>query len=97
VVMSNMDEFAQKLKSIADQSKLRELAAVFEHSRSFIDSNWEKLLKQYPNCWIAVYKEQVLATDKDLQNLVGIIRKTGIRLEHVAVELLTSEKPPILL
>lgn len=97
MVMSGMDEFAQKLKSIAGQSKLRESAAVFERSRSFIDSNWEELLKQCPNCWVAVYKEQVLATDKDIQNLVRIIRKSGVRLEHVAVELLTSEKNPILL
>lgn len=97
MVTDSSDEFVQKLKSLADQSKLGKSAAVFERSRSFIDSNWEELLKQSPDCWVAVYKEQVLATDKDLQNLVGIIRKSGIRLEHVAVELLTSEKNPILL
>jgi len=95
--MDSRDEFVQKLKSIADQSKLHESAAVFERSRSFIDSNWEELLKQCSDCWVAVYKEQVLAADKDLQNLVSIIRKSGIRLEHIAVELLTSEKNPILL
>ncbi len=92
-----LDEFAQQLKIIAEQSKLTESAAAFEQSRLYIDSNRDKLLKQYPNRWIAVHKEKVLATDKDLQNLVGIIRKSGVRLEHVAVELLTSEKTPILL
>lgn len=95
--MTSMDEFAQKLKSIADQSRLHESAAVFERSRSFIDANWEELLKQCPNCWVAVYEKQVLATDKDLQNLINTIRKSGKRLEHVAVELLTSERNPILL
>ncbi len=95
--MDSVDVFAQKLKSIADKSKLRESAAVFERSRSFIDSNREELLKQCPDCWVAVYKEQVLATDKDLHNLINTIRKSGKRLEHIAVELLTSEKNPILL
>jgi len=95
--MRRLDEFAQQLKTITEQSKLAESVAVFEQSRSYIDSNRDKLLKQYPNRWIAVHKEKVLATDKDLQNLVGIIRKSGVRLEHVAVELLTSEKTPILL
>ena len=93
--MESMDEFVQKLKSIANQSKLRESAAVFERSRSFIDSNREELLKQCPDCWVAVYKEQVLATDKQLQNLINTIRKSGKRLEHIAVELLTSERNPI--
>lgn len=93
--MESMDEFVQKLKSIANQSKLRESAAVFERSRSFIDSNREELLKQCPDCWVAVYKEQVLATDKELQNLINTIRKSGKRLEHIAVELLTSERNPI--
>jgi len=95
--MSSMDEFARKLKSIADQSKLHEAAAVFEHSRSYIDSNRGKLLKQYPNCWIAVHKEQVLAADKDLRSLIGTVRRSGTHLEQVAVELLASEEAPILL
>ena len=92
-----LDEFAQQLKAITEQSKLVESVAVFEQSRSYIDSNREKLLKQYPNRWIAVHKGKVLATDRDLQNLVVTIRKGSVRLEHVAVELLTSEKTPILL
>jgi hypothetical protein len=92
-----MDKFAQKLKTIADQSNLTELAVVFEQSRSYIDSNREKLLKQYPNRWIAVHKEKVLTSDKDLRNLIGTLRKSGTHLEQVAVELLTSEKTPILL
>ena len=95
--MRRLDKFAQQLKTITEQSNLAELATVFEQSQSYIDSNREKLLKQYPNHWIAVNKEKVLATDKDLQNLVIVIRKSGVRLEHVAVELLTNEKTPILL
>ena len=95
--MSSVDEFARKLKGIADQSRLYEAAAVFEHSRSYIDSNRGKLLKQYPNCWIAVHKEQVLAADKDLRSLIGTVRRSGTHLEQVAVELLASEETPILL
>ena len=95
--MTSMDKFAQKLKGIADQSKLHEAAAVFEHSRSYIDSNREKLLKRYPNCWIAVHEEQVLVADKDLRRLIATVRRSGTHLEQVAVELLTSEESPILL
>jgi len=92
-----MDEFTRKLKGIAGQSELREAATAFERSWSYIDSNREKLLKRYPNYWIAVHKEQVLAADKDLRNLIGTIRRSGAQLEQIAVELLTSEETPILL
>lgn len=95
--MRRLDELAQQLKTIAEQSKLTESAAVLEQSRSYIDSNREKLLKQYPNRWIAVHKEKVLASDKNLRNLIGALRKSGAPLEQVAVELLVNEKPPILL
>ena len=97
MVMSRLDELAQQLKTIAEQSNLTESAVVFEQSRSYIDSNREKLLKQYPNRWIAVHKEKVLAADKNLRNLIGALRKSGTPLEQVAVELLVNEKTPILL
>lgn len=95
--MSKLDELTQQLKTIAEQSKLTESVTVFEQSRSYIDSNREKLLKQYPDRWIAVYKKKVLAASKDLRNLIGTIRKSDTPLEHVAVELLVNEKAPILL
>lgn len=95
--MKRLDEFAQQLKVIAEQSKLVESVAVLEQSRAYIDSNREKLLKQYPNRWIAVHKEKVLDADKDLRNLIGALRKSDTPLEQVAVELLISEEIPIVL
>ena len=95
--MGSVDEFERKLRDITNQVKLHEAAAIFDHSRSYIDSNREKLLKQYPNCWVAVHEEQVLAADRDLRALIGVIRRSGKCLEQVAVELLTSEDTPILL
>jgi hypothetical protein len=97
VVMSTLDELTKQLKTIAEQNKLNESAVVFEESRSYIDSNREKLSKQYPNCWIAVHKKKVLAANSNLRNLIVILRKSGTPLEQVAVELLANEKTPILL
>lgn len=97
MVMRTLDELTQQLKTIAERNKLTESAVVFEQSRSYIDSNREKLLKRYPNRWIAIHKEKVLAADKDLRNLISALRKSGTPLEQVAVELLTNEKTPVLL
>lgn len=95
--MRKLDKLAQQLKTIAEQSGVTESAAVFEQSQSFIDSNREKLLKQYSNCWIAVHKKKVLAANKDLRKLIVTLRKSDMPLEHMAVELLVNEKNPILL
>lgn len=95
--MNKLVELRQQLKTITEQSGLTESATVFEQSRSYIDSNREKLLKQYPNRWIAVHKKKVLATNKDLRKLTVALRKSGTPLEQVAVELLVNEKNPILL
>lgn len=90
-----MDELAQRLTSVVDRTSLREAAEMFSQSRSFIDSNQAKLFGQYRDCWIAVYKDRVIASDKDLRKLVNLVRKSGVPLEHVAVELLKSERHPI--
>jgi hypothetical protein len=95
--MSKLGELRQQLRTITEQSGLTESAAVFEQSRSYIDSNREKLLKQYSNRWIAVHKKKVLATNKDLRKLTVNLRKSGTPLEQIAVELLVNEKAPILL
>lgn len=95
--MRRLDELTRQLKIIAERNKLSKSAVVFEQSRSYIDSNREKLLKQYPNCWIAVHNKKVLTANKDLRNLIGALRKSGTPLEQVAVELLVNDKTPILL
>ena len=95
--MNKLVELKQQLKTITEQSGLTDSAAVFEQSRSYIDSNRKKLLKQYPNRWIGVHKKRVLAANKDLRKLTAALRKSGTPLEQIAVELLVNEKTPILL
>jgi hypothetical protein len=95
--MSELDDFAKKLKNITKQSKLAESTAVFEQSQSYINSNREQFLSQYPNHWIAVHKNKLLAANKDLRNLISALRKSDTPLEQVAVELLTNERTPLLL
>ena len=90
-----MDELAQRLTSVVDRTRLHEAAETFSQSRSFIDSNQAKLLRQYRNCWIAVYKDRVIASSKDLNKLVNYVRKSDVPIEHIAVELLKSERHPI--
>ena len=52
---------------------------------------------RYPDCWIAVHKEQIITADKNLKNLIDTIRKRGIQTQDVVVDLVTTKKQPILL
>lgn len=95
--MKSLEDFAKELENIVRQSGLRESIAAFERGKSFVDSNREEFLRRYPDCWIAVYQEQIIATDKNLKNLIETIRKRGIQTQDVVVDLVTTKKQPILL
>lgn len=47
-------------------------SAASSENFQWIADHFEKLVRQHPNCWIAVDKGQVLAADPDLGN----VRKT---------------------
>jgi hypothetical protein len=93
--MHSLDDLTQMLKAESESAKLREAAEMSVRSRYFIDSNQAILFEQYRDQWIAVYKDSVVATDKDLRLLVATLCEIGVPLEHVTVELLSSEPHPI--
>lgn len=95
--MRSPEDFVKELENTVRQGGLRESIAAFERGKSFVDSNREEFLRRYPDCWIAVYQEQIIATDKNLKNLIETIRKRGIQTQDVVVDLVTTKKQPILL
>ena len=95
--MSALDDLARELETILREGRLRESIAAVERGKAFIDSNREEFSKLYPGCWIASYEQRIIAVDKNLKNLINSIRKRGIAVQGVAVDLMTTEKQPILL
>lgn len=95
--MNNIQEFSIMLEKICKQTKLRDSATKLSESQDFIYSNHAKLLDKYCDHWIAVHKKKVIATDKDLLNLVLKLRKTGVPLKYVALDMLSSEEIPVAL
>jgi hypothetical protein len=93
--MYRLDDLTRILKAENESAKLREAMEMSVRSRAFIDSNLATLFEQYRDHWIAVYKDTVVATDKDLRLLVATLRELSVPLEHVTVELLNSEPHPI--
>ena len=95
--MSELEKFAEILEKIARETNLRESAAVLSQSQDFIESNREKLMRQYPDQWIAVKKQEVIRADEDLLKLVRMLRASGAPLEHIALEMVSREEIPLAL
>ncbi len=53
----------------------------------WLSSHYRKFQKQYPRCWVAVYRGQVVATSKRNQMaLIRQLRKKGLPLENMVVK-----------
>jgi hypothetical protein len=59
----------------------------FQADHVWIDQNREKLLKRYPDQWIAVRDRQVIASDPDFDGLLAKLPDPA----GTAVEFLTQE------
>ena len=50
----------------------------FGKDHEFLYKNREKWRELYPNCWVAVFKEELIAVEKDFLNLPEIIKRKNI-------------------
>jgi len=66
----------------------------FDRDNRYIDEHYEELWKRYPNCWIAVYREQFVMFARDIDELIKRLEYNRIPPEKVARrKLLTKENP----
>ena len=59
----------------------------FEEDRVWISKNWETLLEKYPEEWIAVKENKVIARDPDLSRLLSKLSDPS----HTCIEFITRE------
>jgi hypothetical protein len=95
--MNNLQEFTKLLKEIATKNKLYESTTVLSESQEFIYAHRDELNKQYPHQWIAVHRTDIVGHHKDLLSLVRKLRKSGVPLQNIALEMPGSEEIPLAL
>jgi hypothetical protein len=59
----------------------------FEADHAWVNKNFEALLKEYADQWIAVKNEEVIASDPDLNGLLSKLPEPA----HTCVEFITRE------
>ena len=79
---------------------IEEVQAALEHFRKdgeYFEVHHTDFLRQYPDQWVAVYEEQFIAADPNLERLVRTLVEKGLPPEHSVVRYLNSEEETLLL
>ena len=66
-------------KPIVNHAAIRQFEADYARSRAFFDANRAKFLEQYPDQWVGVFREQLVAVSPDLKDLFRQAEAQGIR------------------
>jgi hypothetical protein len=81
---------------IGDPSEIVESLRRFEKSTMYVESNYKRLLRRYPDTWIAVLDGEVRATARSVPALLRTIDAQGIPRAETYIDYLDTN-PPILI
>ena len=80
------------LESVGGLEKYKEIRRQFSEDLAFIDDNGEKLLEDYDETWIAVYKSQIIARGKNYNNVLSQVEKQDLPVGQVPIRYLSRYK-----
>lgn len=69
----------------------------FSKSAAFVSSNHLRLLEEYPSQWIGVYRQNVEAHAKDLDQLLDLLDEKGVPLGDTVIRFLNEERETLIL
>ena len=81
-------------KPIVNYAAIRQANADTERTMKFFDANRAKFLEQYPNQWVAVFREQLVAVSPDLKDLFRQVEAQGVRRGAVMGGFMEPNPPP---
>lgn len=79
------------------QERPAESLTRFQRDIDFYESHYEELLQQFPEQWIAIYKQRVVGNDTDLDQLLQRLRQEGIPIEKALIEHVTAQEEVFIL
>lgn len=83
-------------KPIVNHAAIRQFEADHARSRAFFDANRAKFLEQYPDQWVGVFREQLVAVSPDLKDLFRQAEAQGIRRGAVLGEFMDPNPLPLI-
>ena len=78
----------------APQAKMNWLThQQFRTDTEYLNSHWHELRDTYPNCYVAVCQEQVVASHADLQKVLKELEERDVPTNSVALRYIAE--PPL--
>jgi hypothetical protein len=69
----------------------------FKRDIDYYEAHREELLKRYPEQWVAIFNEQVAASDADFDHLLSTLDQQGVPSERALIEHVTEEDELLIL
>jgi Family of unknown function (DUF5678) len=77
--------------------EVEEDLARYQADADYFNAHRDELLSRYPEQWVAVYKQEVVGTAKNMNKLVKKLEKRGIRPGRTYREFLTHKDELLIL
>lgn len=68
----------------------------FDEDCRYMGDNWDDLMQQYPDLWVAVYRKKVISVASTQQKLIEQVSGEGYTPGKIAMKFLNT-KPPVLI
>ena len=89
-------ELPEELRQSAE--RISQELEQYRADAEYFDRDYNSLREQYPDVWVAVYKNQVVGSNRDQKRLVRDLRKQGLPAGNIYMErTYFREKPPTLI
>ena len=92
MVKSSFEEFEEYLEKIGGWEILKQSADQFTKDNIFLDKNRGEWLKLYPDKWVAVFREELIGVDSNLDKLLKLVAKKNIPQPYTAATAFLSAK-----
>lgn len=90
---SQRKELYGLLKEMGGIEAVRQGFDQYRKDRAFLHKNFPEWRKLYPDCWVAVFREKLIAVEKDISKLSEIIKKKNIPCQYTAPSAFLDTNP----
>ena len=85
--MDDQDIFGAR-EQLGDTAKIHTGLERFKANIDFFEHNYSSLMEKYPNKWVAIQDENVVATSRSLSGLMSILKKAGVETSSCYIQFL---------
>ena len=68
-----------------------------ERDMKYYAARRAELLRQYPNLWVAIHSQRVVAAAPEIEQLFAELRSHGVAAEEALIQRLTDEEEVLIL